>query len=86
VATFKPVDPALVPTRKLNPTNNGIRLFLHKVGEWFPEAYIGRNVEIILFAVDEATQGMKKSVKRTFDAVKLDLTNYKFDRDEANQR
>lgn len=51
-----------------------------------PEDYIGRNVEIILFAVDEATQGMKKTVKRTFDAAKLDLTNYKFDRDEANQR
>lgn len=51
-----------------------------------PEDYIGRSVEIILFAVDEATQGMKKAVKRTFDAVQLDLTNYKFDRDEANQR
>ncbi len=51
-----------------------------------PEDYIGRNVEIILFAVDEATQGVKKAAERTFDAAKLDLTNFKFDRDEANQR
>ena len=51
-----------------------------------PEDYIGRNVEIILFAVDEAKQEMKHTKKRTFDAVKLDLTNFKFNRDEANQR
>jgi hypothetical protein len=51
-----------------------------------PENYIGRNVEIILFAVDEATQGIKKVVKRAYNAAKLDLTIYKFDRDEANQR
>jgi predicted nucleic acid-binding protein len=51
-----------------------------------PEDYIGRNIEIILFAVDEASQGVKKVINRTFDAAKLDLTNYKFDRDEANQR
>ena len=37
-----------------------------------PEAYIGRNVEIILFAVDETIQEMKKAVKITFDAAKLD--------------
>lgn len=51
-----------------------------------PEDYIGRNVEIILFAVDEASPEVKLTKKRSFDAVALDLTDFKFDRDEANQR
>lgn len=51
-----------------------------------PEDYIGRNIEITLIALDEANQKVKKIKKRTFDAVKLDLTNFKLDRNEANQR
>jgi hypothetical protein len=51
-----------------------------------PEDYIGRKIEIILFAVDEATQKITSTKKRTFNAIKLDLTNFKFDRDEINQR
>jgi hypothetical protein len=52
-----------------------------------PEAYIGKQVEVIAFTLDEGDPlaGEKKK-KASFDAIRLDTMGYKFNRDEANER
>jgi hypothetical protein len=42
--------------------------------------------EIDNTAMDFITESENKIMCRTFNAVKLDLSNFKFNRDEANQR
>ena len=52
-----------------------------------PDNFLGKEVEIIVFIVDEAKSqvaGFKKT--KTFSAVKLDTRGFKFNRDEANER
>jgi len=56
-----------------------------------PESFIGKNVEVLAFEVSEAEElkeekkkERKKKIRSAFDGVRVDLSNYKFDRDEAN--
>jgi hypothetical protein len=52
-----------------------------------PDNYIGKQVEVIAFTIDEgkkAAHTKKKEVR--FNAVKLDTRGFKFNRDEANER
>jgi hypothetical protein len=52
-----------------------------------PDNYIGKQVEVIAFMIDEGKemlQNKKKGV--SFNAVKLDTRGFKFNRDEANER
>lgn len=52
-----------------------------------PDSYIGKQVEVIAFVIDEGNetiQNMKKEV--SFDAVNLDTRGFKFNRDKANER
>ncbi|OJW81378.1 MAG: hypothetical protein BGO69_13860 [Bacteroidetes bacterium 46-16] len=53
-----------------------------------PEDYIGKQVEIIVFALDESTGTPLHLIKKeaTFNAVSLNTVGYKFDRNEANER
>ncbi len=52
-----------------------------------PENFIGKQVEVIAFTLDEPVkQNKKPSAKDVFKALKLDTKGYKFDRDEANSR
>jgi hypothetical protein len=52
-----------------------------------PENFIGKQVEVIAFTLDEPTRQSKKpSAKDVFKALKFDTRGYKFDRDEANSR
>jgi hypothetical protein len=52
-----------------------------------PESYIGKELEIIAFTRNEGLQpkAMPK-IFRSFDSIKIDTSNFKFNRDEANQR
>ena len=52
-----------------------------------PKDYIGRQIEVIAFAMDEELAkepAIKKMV--SFNALTIDTHGYKFDRDEANER
>jgi hypothetical protein len=53
-----------------------------------PDKYIGKKMEIIAFAVDEPVEDVIYQTKKhkTFSAVKLNTTDFKFNRDEANER
>jgi hypothetical protein len=52
-----------------------------------PEEYVGKQVEVIAFTLDEVAQKQQSKKKHvTFDAVKLDTRGFKFNRDEANER
>jgi len=64
----------------VKPNNNTLLLPI-------PDNYIGRQVEVIAFMIDEGketTSSKKKEV--SFNAVKLDTRGFKFNRDEANER
>ena len=52
-----------------------------------PDNFIGKQVEIIAFTVDEGKQSIQNKKKEvSFNAVKLDTRGFKFNRDEANER
>ena len=52
-----------------------------------PDNFIGKQVEIIAFTVDEGKQSIQNKKKQvSFNAVKLDTRGFKFNRDEANER
>ena len=50
-----------------------------------PDHFIGKTIEVIAFEIEEKKTS-KSLKKKTFDAIKLDLSGYKFNRDEANER
>jgi hypothetical protein len=52
-----------------------------------PEDYVGKQIEVIAFLTDEGVfkeQFVPRKV--SFTALSLDTRNYKFNRDEANER
>ncbi len=52
-----------------------------------PEDYIGKQVEVIAFTLDEDRDETKAFKKRpSFIALKLNTIGYKFNRNEANER
>jgi len=55
-----------------------------------PESYVGKTVEIIAFEVNESEVTAKKrtmeEITNFYKGMQLDLSTYKFDRDEANER
>jgi hypothetical protein len=52
-----------------------------------PVSYIGKEIEVIAFAKDEGEQKIFDDTKqKSFSALSLDTRNYKFSRDEANER
>jgi hypothetical protein len=63
------------------PTENTYTLHL-------PEEMIGKQVEIIAFEIEKTPEDTKKKniddIKAIFKDSLIDLSNYKFDRDEAN--
>ncbi len=52
-----------------------------------PKNYIGKEVEVIAFTKDEGMQP-KLQIKKvvSFTALSVDTKNYKFNRNEANER
>jgi len=52
-----------------------------------PENYIGKELEIIAFTKDEGIEERFTSNKKvSFTVLHSDIKNYKFNRDEANER
>jgi len=52
-----------------------------------PDNYVGRQLEIIAFAIDEPIKQHKRALaKDIFKSVQLDTRDFKFNRDEANER
>lgn len=60
------------------PKNNKIELTI-------PDNFIGAEVEVLAFKIERGDD-LKSSQKKSFNAIKLDLTNFKFNREEANER
>lgn len=59
------------------PANNKIELIV-------PDNFIGEEVEVFAIKIDKETSQLKKD--KSFDAIKLDLSGFKFNREEANER
>lgn len=51
-----------------------------------PASYIGKQVEVIAFAIDEPVKEAREGKKRTFTTIKTNVTDFKFNRDELNER
>lgn len=61
------------------PDNNKLELTI-------PDHFIGKTIEVLAFEIDEKNLTSDNFAKKTFDAIKLDLTGFKFNREEANER
>lgn len=51
-----------------------------------PVNYIGKQVEVIAFTIDEPVKETKEHRKRIFTTIKTNVANFKFNRDELNER
>lgn len=52
-----------------------------------PQSYVGKEVEVILFTIDEGNlTSEKKERSVSFSAASLNTSSFKFDRYEANER
>ena len=51
-----------------------------------PNNYIGKQVEVIAFTVDEPKQKKKTKKAKSFTTVKVNAEGYKFNRDEFHER
>lgn len=54
-----------------------------------PKDYVGKTIEIIAFPIEEneiVTKKRKAEIIEKFRKMQTDMTGYKFDRDEANER
>ncbi len=53
-----------------------------------PANFIGKELEVIVFEKNEEIETYKNSNKKkvSYDALSIDTINFKFNRDEANQR
>ncbi len=51
-----------------------------------PEDYIGKQVEVIAFTLEENNKMEQVKKQASFTALKLNTIGYKFNREEANDR
>ena len=53
-----------------------------------PDKYVGKKIEVIAFAVDEFLEDVIYTTKgsKSFSAIKINTKDFKFNRDEANER
>jgi len=52
-----------------------------------PSSFLGKQIEIIAFVVEEAkVEVAKTETRKSFSSLQLDTTGFKFNRDEANER
>jgi hypothetical protein len=55
-----------------------------------PKEYLNKKVEVIAFQVEDVDYGNEKAdleeAMKFFDSIHADMSNFKFDRDEANER
>ena len=59
----------------------------NKISIDIPENYIGKRIEVIAFEENEGTKSMNnQAMEKTFTILHVEKGNYKFNRDEANER
>ena len=57
-----------------------------------PKAYYGKKVMVTVFSLDEKVENLKgnfakaKEARAFFNSMQVDMTGFKFDREEANER
>jgi len=51
-----------------------------------PASYLGKQVEVIAFTIDEPIRSSRIRKSRTFTTIKVNATDFKFNRDELNER
>lgn len=51
-----------------------------------PDNFIGKQVEVIAFMVDEPKQKQEPKKAKSFTTVKVNAEGYKFNRDELHER
>jgi hypothetical protein len=51
-----------------------------------PASYVGKQVEVIAFAIDEPVVSSTTRTNKSFTSIKVQAQDFKFDRDELNQR
>ena len=61
------------------PENNKIELIV-------PDNFIGEEIEVLAIKIDKEKSGFNKLKGKSFDAIKLNLSGFKFNRQEANER
>lgn len=61
------------------PKNNKIELIV-------PDNFIGQEIEVLAIKIENKTSKSKEKKGKSFDAIKLDLSGFKFNREEANER
>ncbi len=57
-----------------------------KISIRVPEDYIGKQVEVIAFTLEENSSVTQIKKQVSFTALKLNTIGYKFNREEANER
>lgn len=60
------------------PVNNKLELTI-------PDHFTGKRMEVLASEIEEE-KNIKKKKRKIFHAVRLDLSKFKFNRDEANER
>ena len=61
------------------PENNKIELTI-------PDNFIGKRIEVIAFETVDQISDSNILKRKTFDAIKINLSGFKFNREEANER
>ena len=61
------------------PENNKIELTI-------PDNFIGRRIEVLAFEIEESSTEFQKKSKRPFKVISGRVDDYKFNREEANER
>ena len=61
------------------PENNKIELTI-------PDNFIGKRIEVIAFEMEDQIGDFNNLKRKTFDAIKINLSGFKFNREEANER
>jgi hypothetical protein len=58
-----------------------------------PDEYLGKKVEVIAFEIEENGQSALSNREKTeqnarnfFDSIRVDMSGFRFNRDEANER
>ncbi len=51
-----------------------------------PDNFIGKTIEVIAFEIEDNIQTENVLKEKTFNAIKLNLSEFKFNREEANER
>jgi len=58
-----------------------------------PDEYVGKKVEVIAFEIDENgysnendREKTEQDARKFFDSIRIDMSGFRFNRDEANER